>query len=290
MVPRSVIEEIGALYSLPEVALRVNELLDSGQATNEQLEKIIICDPGLTAQLLRLVNSAYYGFHRSIETVSRAVSVVGHQDLRNLVMAAAVTRTFKDVPRELVDMETFWFHSITCGSLARLLAAECRCKDQERFFIAGLLHSVGKLIFFSKFPEQSAQILGDKDQSPEAMVAAEKRIFGFDYTELGAALLREWQLPEGMCELVAHQLDPFSIAQRFEDACIMHVAVKITDSVEPCVITTDYNFREAPPAYHLDAWHALGLSEELVKPLIWSASSQSMNILGVVKPGSNLIF
>ncbi len=290
MVPRSLVQEIGALYSLPEVALRVNELLDSDQATNEQLEQIIIYDPALTAQLLRLVNSAYYGFNRSIETVSRAILVVGHQELRNLVMAASVTETFKDIPRDLVDMDTFWFHSITCGSLARLLAAEYRCKDQERFFIAGILHSVGKLVFFSKFPEQSAQILRGKDQGVEAMVAAERRIFGFDYTELGTALLKEWRIPEGMCELVAHQLDPFSAAQRAEEACIMHVAAKITDSIKPCVVTTAYDFRDFNPAYHLEAWQVLGLSEEVVKPLIWNASSQSMNILGVIKPGSNIVF
>jgi HD-like signal output (HDOD) protein len=290
MVPKSLVEEIGALYSLPEVALRVNELLNSDQASNEQLEQVIVYDPALTAQLLKLVNSAYYGFSRSIETVSRAVSVIGQQELRNLVMAASVTSTFEDVPHHLVDMETFWFHSITCGCLARLLAVECRCKNQERFFITGLLHSIGKLVFFSKFPEQSAQILRDNHQSVEAMVAAERRIFGFDYAELGAALLKEWQLPESMCKLVAYQLDPFSVAHCVEEACIMHVAVKITDSIEPCVITTAYDFNDFNPDYDAEAWQSLGLSEELVKPLIWNASSQSLNILGVIKPGSNLVF
>ena len=289
MVPRSLIETISSLYSLPDVAMRVNELLNSDEATNEQLEQLIVYDPALTAQLLKLVNSAHYGFASSIDTVSRAIAIVGREALRNLVMATAVTSTFKDIPEDLVDMETFWFHSITCGSLARLLAKECNHKDRERFFIAGLLHSIGKLIMFSQFPEQSAEVLSVKDQGENAMVEAEQRVFGFNYAELGAELLKEWQLPPNIWQLVAHQLQPLRVNDNSQDVAILHVATKITACIEPCAIRT-YSFNDVDPGYSPEAWQRLGLSEALIQPLVCEASDQSAEILSIIRPGATLVF
>lgn len=288
MVPRALVEKVGSLYTLPDVAMRVNELLNSDQATNTALEEIILHDPALTAQLLKLVNSAYYGFSGSIDTVSRAISMIGRQELRNLVLATAVTSTFKDIPEDLVDMQTFWYHSITSGILARLIAEQCKRNERERFFIAGLLHSIGKLILFSQFPEQVRQTLS-QDQSEDAVIEAENRIFGFTHIEVGAELLKEWKLPETIWRLVATQLEPMNAGPYREDACILHVAAKIAATIEPCAIKS-YAFEEAEPSYLPAAREAIGLSDESIKPLILDASLQAFEILGLIKPESTLIF
>ena len=289
MVPKSLIEKVGSLYTLPDVALRVNELLSSDQASNDQLEEIIVHDPALTAQLLKLVNSAYYGFPGKVDTVSRAISMIGRQELRNLVIATSVASTFQDIPEDLVDMETFWYHSITCGVLARLLAEHCKRKERERFFIAGLLNSIGKLILFSQYPEQASEALSTKDQGEDAVAKAEQRLFGFTYAELGAELLKEWKLPSSIWQLVASQLDPMNADDIFQDVCILHVAAKIAASIEPCSVKT-YDFEDFKPTYLPEAWEALGLNDESIKPLILDASLQAFEILGIIRPGATLIF
>lgn len=289
MVPRSLIEKVGSLYTLPDMALRVNELLNSDNASNDQLEEIIVHDPALTAQLLKLVNSAYYGFPGKVDTVSRAISMIGRQELRNLVIATSVTATFQDIPEDLVDMETFWYHSITCGVLAGLLAEQCKRKERERFFIAGLLNSIGKLILFSQFPEKAGEALSFKDQGEDAVAEAEQRIFGFSYAELGAELLKEWKLPSSIWQLVAAQSDPMNADDNIQDACILHVAAKIAASIEPCSIKT-HDFEDFNPTYLPEARDALGLSDESIKPLILDASLQAFEILGIIRPEAALIF
>lgn len=290
MVPRSLIEKVGSLYTLPDVALRVNELLNSDQASNDQLEEIIVHDPALTAQLLKLVNSAYYGFPGKVDTVSRAISMIGRQELRNLVIATSVASTFQDIPEDLVDMETFWYHSITSGVLARLLAEHCKRKEQERFFIAGLLNSIGKLVLFSQFPEKAGEALSFKDQGEDEVAEAEQRIFGFTYAELGAELLKEWKLPSSIWQLVAAQTEPMNAADDIlQDACILHVAAKIAASIEPCSVKTD-DFKDFNPNYLPEAWETLGLSDVSIKPLTLDASLQAFEILGIIRPGATLIF
>ncbi|WP_431064379.1 HDOD domain-containing protein [Methylotuvimicrobium sp.] len=289
MVPKSLIEKVGSLYTLPDVALRVNGLLSSDKASNDQLEEIIVHDPALTAQLLKLVNSAYYGFPGKVDTVSRAISMIGRQELRNIVIATSVASTFQDIPEDLVDMETFWYHSITCGVLARLLAEQCKRRERERFFIAGLLNSIGKLILFSQFPEKAGEALSFKDQGEDAVAEAEQRIFGFTYAELGAELLKEWKLPSSIWQLVAAQTDPMKADDILQDACILHVAAKIAASIEPCSVKT-YDFEDFNPTYLPEAWETLGLSDESIKPLTLDASLQAFEILGIIRPGATLIF
>ncbi|WP_404360819.1 HDOD domain-containing protein [Methylotuvimicrobium sp. KM1] len=289
MVPKSLIEKVGSLYTLPDVALRVNGLLSSDKASNDQLEEIIVHDPALTAQLLKLVNSAFYGFPGKVDTVSRAISMIGRQELRNIVIATSVASTFQDIPEDLVDMETFWYHSITCGVLARLLAEQCKRRERERFFIAGLLNSIGKLILFSQFPEKAGEALSFKDQGEDAVAEAEQRIFGFTYAELGAELLKEWKLPSSIWQLVAAQTDPMNATDILQDACILHVAAKIAASIEPCSVKT-YDFEDFNPTYLPEAWETLGLSDESIKPLTLDASLQAFEILGIIRPGATLIF
>src|SRR5262245_52551879 len=133
MDPCAIVTDVRSIFSLPDVVIRINELIDSGEATNTELERVILNDPALTAKLLRFANSSYFGLSGKVETVLRAISIIGHKELRNMVIASSVTETFKGIPSDLVNMDTFWYHSVTCGVTARLLASSV--DSRERFFI-----------------------------------------------------------------------------------------------------------------------------------------------------------
>ena len=216
--------------------------------------------------------------------------MIGQQELRNLVIATTVTSSFKGIPDNLVDMETFWYHSVTSGILARLLARKCDRIDHERFFIAGLLHGIGKLIFFAEYPEQSAMILGVKDLGQEAMTAKEKETFGFTHAELGAELLKLWKLPVSIWGMINHQLDPLNTTYSIDDGYILHVAVKIVDQIEPCSKQDIDDFKQPELDYDSPVFNHLKLQEEDITPLIQEAVFQAFDILGFIRPEATVIY
>ncbi len=289
MTPEMLAEKVNVLFSLPDVALRINELLELDETTNQDLEEVILFDPALTAKLLKIVNSAYFGFPGKIDSIARAIGMIGQKELRNLVVATTVADSFKGIPEHLIDMDTFWYHSVTSGILARMLAKSCRRLDQERFFIAGLLHSVGKLVFFTEYPEQSSLILSLKDQGQEAMTNKERETFGFTFAELGAELLKQWRLPASIWAMIYSQLDPFNAIDSVDDACILHVAALIADQIEPCS-KQELDFQEPELDYDSQAFKYLQLEESVVTPLIQESSFQAFEILSFIRPEASVIF
>jgi len=290
MSPAKLAQHVSTIFSLPEVVLRINEILDCSNPTNAELEEVIIHDPALTAKILKIANSPYIGFPSKIDTVSRAITLIGLQELRNLALASSVVTRFKGIPADLVDMDVFWYHSITSGVLAKLLARHFKCDNVERFFIAGLLSRIGKLIFFTQYPAQSADILRLKDNGEEVMTAAEEDVFGYSYAELSAELLKQWKLPPTIWQLIAFQLDPLSAEKQFrKDACLLHVAVKIACSLEPCA-KYDYNFEQIAPVFKPEVLEYLQMAPNTIDYLMEEAVLQAFEIMTIIRPEASVIF
>ena len=278
--PRTIVANVRSIFSLPEVVIRVNDLIDSGEAANTELEHVISSDPALTAKLLKFANSTYFGFSGKVETVLKAISIIGHKELRNLVLASSVTSTFKDIPPDLVDMDIFWNHSITCGVTARLLASSV--DSRERFFIAGLLHGVGRLILFSQYPKESAKVLSYMNQGEDAVIQAERKIFGFTHAQLGAELLRQWKLPPNIWKMVEYQLNPMQEKDCQYDACTLCAAVNIANYVQPCT-NLRVNQEEKISDRALQTWSFLGLSAEIVESVMTVAKLQVIEVFNAIR-------
>lgn len=270
----------GSIFSLPDVVFRINDLIDSGEATNQELEQTVLHDPAITAKILKFANSAYFGFSGQIETISRAISLIGHKELQNLVIASSVTSTFKGISSDLVDMESFWHHSVTCGVVARLLAVNI--ESRERFFIAGLLHGVGKLIFFSQYPDESAKILSLKDEGEQAIIKAERDIFGFTYTELSAELLKQWHLPPSIWQMVESQFASDMEEENKDDACILSISVNIANQIQPGA-SRSICLDEITATHKSDDLSRLGLTAEVIESAMVVADLQVMEILSVIR-------
>ena len=226
-------QKVKTIFSLPEIVLQVSELLRHPESSLAELEELIIHDPGLTASILKVVNSSFYGFPGKIDTLSKAISIIGFRELNALVISTSVVGQFKNMPPELVDMDTFWYQSVVRGVLAKKLALHCKRDNSERFFVAGLLSCIGKLILFTQYPEQSADILRTGKQNDAEIAAAERGLFGFDYAELSAALLNQWKLPQEIWGSIAYQLKPLDSPIDKTDACILHVASVTSNIIEP---------------------------------------------------------
>lgn len=282
---KSLVQNTRTLFSLPDVVVCINQLIDDPNAQIAELAETVLCDAGLAARLLRLANSAYYHPRRRVETISHAIILLGYRQLRDLVMTTVAVSIFKGLPPELVNMDRFWLHSIRCGSAARRLAQHRQFQETEHFFIAGLLHGVGKLVLYSAYPERYREVLELSGDNEAARIAAERRIFKFTYAEVGAELLKSWRLYDHLQMAIAYHLDPARAPTTYRlEATILHVAVQIANSMPAEAdalsdASVGQNMRNFAPLAKL-----LNLKPELLDMLPAEIDLQAREIFEIVRP------
>ncbi len=285
MTAAALAQEVESLLSLPDAVVRLNALIDDPNSDIAELTEVISHDPGLAARLLKLVNSAYYGFSYRVDSISRAVNLIGRRELGNLAMASGMAEVFNGIPSETIDMETFWFNSVTCGTLAKCLAEPCRC-DREVLFIAGLLHAIGRLVFYLRRPKQYREVLVQCGEQTESNLnAAERKAFGFDHAELGAELCLQWKLPERLHGILRHHLDPLNAPDYRREVGILHVAADMAAGIMPSTQVERYAM-DYVPGFEAEVWRDLGLPDERIPDLLQTASLHSLTMLRIVNPTS----
>ncbi|HEX5805013.1 MAG TPA: HDOD domain-containing protein [Macromonas sp.] len=195
-----------ALPSIPRVVSEVTAELDKDDPDPRKIGAAVATDPGLTARMLKLANSAFFGVTREISSVQDAVNILGFNHVRTLVTAVALSSSFKTVPG--VNLEQFWRYSLNAAKICKTLARSLKINDGAAF-TAGLVHAVGDLVIHIGMPEDVAKI--DFTVSPLDMnrAAAEKSAFGFTYAEVSAAFAQKWDFPEAIVTALRHQLVPF---------------------------------------------------------------------------------
>ena len=257
------ITENEPLASLPNTYYLLQEAVDDPDSDFAQIGNIISLDPSLTVRLLKIVNSAFYGFRYQIETVSHALGVVGTEQLMQLVLATSVVGQFKGIPSNLINMEYFWKHSVACGLAARTIKETNERGDGERFFVSGLLHDIGRLVMCLKVPNQFRIAMEFAQKSGDRWHKAEAKYFGFDHGGVGDALLRAWDLPKRLQESVAHHHRPSASKKYSYDATVIYLADHISHEI------MDEPGENSPrPGVDPDIWKKLGLKESTHKSTI----------------------
>ena len=266
------VKGVGDLVSLPDVFIRINQLIENPDSTSEDIVKAVSQDPSFTVRLLRVANSPFYGFSSTVETVSRAVSLIGTKQIHNLALSTSVSRTFAGLPNDLVSMDNFWLHSLYCALAARILAKKVKKCDAEAMFTAGLLHDIGELVIFNRLPEQAKEalllVLDSGDELP--IYVAENQIMGFDHSQIGGELARQWHLPPLLEECIAYHHN-ISQAQLWpREVALIHIANILALMAE--VDTLDPN--DAEP-FDQQAWEITGLdTEETIQSTISEAQEE----------------
>ena len=283
LTPKELVTGSIRLVSLPEVCLRVNEMLDEPSVTAADLGHVISQDTSLTARLLKIVNSSYYGYQAKIETVSRAVTVVGLRELRGLVIAASAVETFSNVPDEILNKVRFWRHSLYCGVIARLLAEKCNVLHSERLFVAGLLHDIGKLVIAQRLPLETKEIISRSESEKCSEFIVEQELLGFTHAEVGGELMRAWNMPETLFESVAYHHDPKQAETGVMETCLIHLANIFTDEAEQGLDMKDESpLREIDPF----AWEITGLDESVKEHVFREAGPLFAEALETILPRS----
>ncbi len=286
MSPQSLAREAATLFALPDVVIRASALMDSPKGSAQQLVEIIETDAGLTATLLRLANSVLFNHYGKVENLQHAVAIVGYKALRDLVLASSAVKTFKGIPAEFVDMDTFWDNSITCGVLSQQIAHRLALPDSETLFVYGLLHGVGRLVFYAKRPDDYRMVLRYARSGEHSLSAAERNVFGFSYAELGGALLSVWGLPQRLCGAVEYHLNPKDAPAFKKEAAVVQLANEITADLAPCIKT---QVQPEPCSKATLAYGAvMGLGETAMEQIRMSALAASLEIIEIIHPNATV--
>ncbi|MDY6979260.1 MAG: HDOD domain-containing protein [Pseudomonadota bacterium] len=265
------VRDIKQLVSLPEVSLRISRMAEQGECTAVELGQVISQDASLSARLLRIANSPVYGLSSRVDTISRAVTLLGLQQIRDLVISTTATRAFDGIPTDLVSVEDFWHHSLYCGLLAQELGEASSASRSESLFLAGLLHDIGQLVMFYKLPQHmhSALLRTLQVEDPLPMYRAEREVIGFDHAQVGEALAQLWKLPTNLRECIACHHEPGRAKLFPVQVALVHVANTIASL--PYIEESDLDDWSGIDAR---AWEITALSREQVFGAIGRACQQ----------------
>jgi len=220
----NILAKVKSFPSMPEAAAKLLKLLDNPDATAAQIGQILRYDPGLTANLLRLTNSAYFGLPCQVGSVNQAVVLLGWKKLIQLVMASCVNAVMgKPVPGYDLPAGELWRHSIAVSVAAEGLAKELKVSASEEIFTAALLHDVGKLVL-GGFVKGDLEKIETEASRGISFEVAEHMVLGTDHTEVGAQILKNWSFPPALVNAVRWHHDPDSAGKTDTLVDIVHVA------------------------------------------------------------------
>lgn len=255
-----VIEEIKAVLSSPQCSLA---------SVGMAIEK----DPDLTARLLKLANSAFYGFGTRLSTVTEAVSLIGIQQVQDLILSSSIIDKFAGMPPESIDMASFWRHSLACGTCARILATERRLPNADKFFVAGLLHDVGRLVLYQQAPAASKLVFQRYQADRMPLQDAEQRMLGFDNSDIARALLQRWNYPDFLVQAVGAHHRMGHLSHLPVEAAVVH----FSDYLVTAMQIGCSGDRLVPPLKSR-TWEVLGMTNEKLETLMDAIDEQMQSV------------
>ena len=210
---KRITESIIGLPTLPTVVSKMIELVDNPRTSAASLARLISTDQALTARILKLANSAYYGFSREISTVNMAIVVLGFNTVKDMGLSLSVFDVFKNIENTpFFDISRFWEHSIACGVASRMLAHNYHSRYAGEAFVAGLLHDIGKVILNQYFHDDFVEIM-NRTASGIQLDDAETEVIGTRHSQIGTWLAEKWNLPKIISASILHHHDPWNAPQ-----------------------------------------------------------------------------
>lgn len=221
------IRSISSIPTIPTVLEKITLLLQNPQTSADEIGRAITTDQSLSSKVLKLVNSAFYGFPGKISTITHAVVILGFSTIKNIVLTASIFDVFRKKGQAGLggfDMERFWMHSIACGAASQSLAKCIGSSEREECFIAGLIHDVGKILLCQYLNEEFRAIVHETRSANSLFVDAEKRLFGVTHQEIGGVLCESWNLPENLQNAVKYHHTPSKNRAYYLTTAIVHCA------------------------------------------------------------------
>lgn len=256
------------LPALPTIFNEINEAVNNPSCSGKDIADIVSKDTSLSAKLLKIINSAYYGIKQKVESLSYAAVALGTSQISSLALGITVVNYFKGIPNQCISMKMFWEHSISCAIAAKTLSAYVRDANLERVFIGGLLHDIGRLILLKYYPEQSAWLMAVSRKKSRSMVEAEPMVFSLSHAELGGLIVRSWNFSDQIAGLIQNHHGPFT-GENVKEVALIHFSDWLVHALEIGSSGEQY-----VPKLDPAAWDTLGISKNVLEQTIQQIDRQ----------------
>ncbi len=262
-----IISSLGDLPTSPAVINLAMNMTSDFNADIAGLSKTLSADQTLTAKVLKLSNSSFYGRAQGVATIEEAIVILGFFTLRSLLIATATHSIFHN-DRPDSPEHKLWEHSLATGMACRKIAEKTACSKVEEAFIAGLMHDIGKLIFLQKMPEDYTEIIEKVEAGQESFCSLEQDSFGFTHAALGSILLMKWSFPQNLIDAVAdhHATERFtSVESDVSLATIINLADMMAKSMG-----VDFGQKAPENLAETEAAKQLGMDDAMILTIISS--------------------
>lgn len=224
-----IVSKVDDMKVLPEIINKIIALTDDPDSTVQDMEKAILKDSVLTTKILRLANSAYYGYARNISTISRAAVLLGFQAIKSLALASTMRTYLTDELKGYsLEKNQLWTQSQTCAIVSRFIAKQIKYPNPEEAYIAGLLRDIGKTILNQHMEKEYAEVLLRIEVDNLSFLDAEREVLGFNHAEIGEKVAEKWNLPKALVDAIGHHHTPELANINPLLVSIIHIADAIT--------------------------------------------------------------
>ncbi len=244
------VDSINALPTVPATLRRISVMLEKPRIGLDELGRLISNDPALTTKILKMVNSAAYGFPGRISSVSHATMLLGLNVIKGLLLGVSV---FELMEKTMIGL---WEHSLGCTMAARMIAQKKGLKEPEEVSVCGLLHDIGKAVLMLQYPEQFDAAMHEAEEEGITIHEAESRYFMATHAEVGQWLIQKWHFPANLVDAIRYHHQPSLSTQSPMETAIVHVADILVRAKG-----IGYAGDLVVPAVHPAAWKMINLSE-----------------------------
>jgi HD-like signal output (HDOD) protein len=219
--------DVEKLITLPDIYIAIKETIEDPESDMKELTRVISIDPAISTRLLKIANSPFYGQAADIDSLNRAVSLLGTKTIHDTVLAIALSHVFQSMVGVNFDVSSFWQDSIMRSEVAKSCAKELKIHDPDRLFILGLLSNIGHMVMGIRDPNLMQKVHAQHQKTGHPIHLFERSTFGFDYAELGADILEGWSIPNSIISGIRYQNCP-EIAPEFkQEAAIVYCAGRL---------------------------------------------------------------
>jgi len=280
------VEQISELFVLSDSFLRIKELIDDEASTIDDISEVILLDPALASTILKLANSSFFNYPGKIDTISKAVLVLGITEVYNLVIAYFTTEAFKSIDANAEYLDRFWLKSVDCALLIKYLGTSLRVPNSERLFILGLLHNLGELIVQQVSPELLPQC--ECDDLQMLPWQKQQQVLGFTFGECSAELFKQWQLPYNLFAPIRNQ-DVDDPSQYNIETQLLFVAKRIMNKN---LLLASSKFQQLIYGDLIagDVLSVLHLNEQVLSNAVDYCDLERMGLLSILNPGAAMVY
>ncbi|HIJ89827.1 MAG TPA: HDOD domain-containing protein [Deltaproteobacteria bacterium] len=266
---KKVLREIKSLPTLPGIVAKLGKMAENPDTTTEQMGRVISKDHILASKLLKLVNSAFYGFPQRISSLNSAIILLGFNVIKSLIISASIFEVMESQDVEL------WEHSLGCAVVCNVLARHLGVKDPEEISTAGLIHDIGKVAIKMELPREYEMITELSRQKKISRLEAERELLGLDHAEVGSWLAKSWNLPNKLVEPIACHHDPQLAKEEKQSSAIVHFAD---------IMIRGLGYGHAGdiwvPPLNNKAWKLLALTPGDIDPLLQEVEEKLWDVKG----------